>query len=88
MTIADKIADSADKAAQTIAETTGKVTEKIADKVGHKDAADTPTGQHRGPAAAEDDKPGLIDKLTDASERLGTKIEEVTARHDHTGERV
>lgn len=84
MSIGDKIADSADKAAHKIAETTEKVTEKIGDKVRHHDDADTPTGTHRGQPAPEDNQPGLMDKLGDAAERVGNKIEEMTHRDDDT----
>lgn len=84
MSIGDKIAESAEKAANKIAETTDRITEKVAEKVGHQDDAPAPTGTHRGQPAPEGDKPGLLDKLTDARERLGTKIEEMTTRHDDT----
>jgi hypothetical protein len=83
MSIGDKIVDSAEQAAHKIAETTDRITEKIADKVHHDDAP-APTGAHRGQPAAEDDRPGLMDKLTDAGERIGAKIEEMTGRHDRS----
>jgi hypothetical protein len=63
--IIDKIADTAEN-----------MKDKVADKFGHDDDATSaaPTGAHRGDAADEN-KPGLMDKIADATEKLVDKYD-------------
>jgi hypothetical protein len=62
-----------------IADTTEKVQERVAEKM-HKDDDDAPTpgGAHRG-EAAEEHKRGIMDKITDVTEKLVDK-------YDHSDE--
>lgn len=60
-----------------IADTTENMKDKVTDKFGHDDAADAPaaTGAHRGEAAPEEHKHGLMDKIADATEKLVEKYD-------------
>jgi len=58
-----------------IADTTENMKEKVADKFGHDDDdAAAPTGAHRG-EAADEHKPGIMDKIADATEKLVDKYD-------------
>jgi hypothetical protein len=60
-----------------IADTTENMKDKVADKFGHSDddaATAAPAGAHRG-EAADEHKPGLMDKIADATEKLVEKYD-------------
>ena len=60
-----------------IADTTENMKDKVSDKMHHDDdsAANAPSGAHRGDAATEEPKHGLMDKIADATERLVEKYD-------------
>jgi len=60
-----------------IADTTENMKDKVADKLHHDDdgTAQAASGAHRGEAAPEEPKHGLMDKIADATEKLVEKYD-------------